>query len=71
MNRRLAVLALCAAACAASHPSPVHAQTTRIIVPYPAGQLSDVIGRTIREALVRQTGAPEAGPAASSIRPSS
>lgn len=59
MNRRLAVLALCAAAaCVASHPSPVHAQTTRIIVPYPAGQLSDIIGRTVRETLARQTGAP-------------
>lgn len=57
MNRRFAVIALCAAAAwAASHPSTVHAQTTRVIVPYPAGQLSDLIGRTVRETLVRQTG---------------
>jgi tripartite-type tricarboxylate transporter receptor subunit TctC len=35
-------------------PSLAQAQVTRIVVPYPAGQLSDIIGRTVREALVRQ-----------------
>jgi tripartite-type tricarboxylate transporter receptor subunit TctC len=31
-------------------------QTSRIVVPYPAGQISDLIARTVREPLARQDG---------------
>ena len=55
MFRPLSGIALCVAlvACLLT-PSLAQAQVTRIVVPYPAGQLSDIIGRTVREALVRQ-----------------
>lgn len=48
IRRYLAIAALCAPMVS------VHAQQQTILVPYPAGQLSDIIARTVRDGMARQ-----------------